>query len=355
MPPPADPTDRQIRASVYKVVRAYLEVERGLRAPEQLERFLTAAEHRRHRNRPSDPRLRTRQAVLPTDVGPIHLDRHLPGQITASVTTRETDQHWGALVLHLVHQRDGRWRIDQLERLRRPSIARQQTPSQPVDLDQRIARVTEERRLAEAAHRAISTRLTEVRTNGGRKQAGGDITMLQQQQRTWERRTAELGHELTTLRQKRDSHERFPGAGASQPTPATPTEPTAKREPEQLPLKRPTRPSTPAEPTGLSERQLTAALGPVPDDDWQRRLWHGLADEIRTYRRRWKVTDPRTLLGAETVHPDQERERQGLAELLRASARELRSEPRRSRDYPSDADIARSAARQYGRSVIAER
>ena len=350
-----EPTDRQLRASIYKLVRAYLEVERGLRSYNQLERFVTAAEYRRHRNRPSDPRLRTGRAVLPTDVGRIHLDRHLPGQITATVTTRETDQHWGALVLHVVRQDDGRWRIDQLERLRRPNIARHPTVSQPVDLEQRIAQVVEERRLAQAAHRATTTRLAEVRTSRGRKTAADDLARLQQQQRSWQRRTTELDDELTRLREKHELHHRFPEAGPRGSTLATPSEATGKREPDQPSTRRPTRTAIPPEPTDLSHQQLTAALGPVPDDGWQQRLWDGLADEIRTYRRRWKISDPRTLLGADTNVPQQQREREELAELLRASARELRSEPRRSHDHPSDADIARSAARQYRLSVVTER
>jgi hypothetical protein len=352
--PPAEPTDRQLRASVYKVVRAYLEVERGLRAYEQLERFVTAAEYRRHRNRPCDPRLRTGRAVLPTDVGPIHLDRHLPGQITATVTTREEDQRWGALVLHFVRPRDGRWRINQLERLRRPSVARQPTPSARVDLDQRIEHVDEERRLADAAHRATTTRLTEARNTTGRR-AADDVEMLEAQQRAWERRRSELDDELKSLQDRRDIQQRFPEADASPAAPATPTEPRTKQDLDQQPPARNAHQPTPAEPIKVSHRQLTAALGPLPHDDWRRRLWQGLADEIRTYRHRWKITDPRTLLGPETNDPDHQRERQELAALLRASARELSNKPRRSHDLPSDADIARSAARQYGRRVVTER
>lgn len=85
--PASHPTDRQVRAEVYKIVRAYLEIERGLRPPEQLERYLTPAEYRRHRQHPPDQTIRTGQAVLPTDIRRIHLDRHLPGQITATAAT----------------------------------------------------------------------------------------------------------------------------------------------------------------------------------------------------------------------------------------------------------------------------
>jgi hypothetical protein len=128
---PTDPTDRQLRAAIYRIARTYLEIERGLRPPEHLESVLTPAEYRRHRHTPSPARTRTGDAVLPTDIGHIHLDRHLPGQITATLPTRETGQHWGALVLHLARRHTGRWRIDQLERLTRPSVAREPTRNPP--------------------------------------------------------------------------------------------------------------------------------------------------------------------------------------------------------------------------------
>jgi hypothetical protein len=76
--PTDDPTDRQVRAQIYKIVRVYLEIERGLRPPDQLEKYLTPAEYRRHRRCPQPPASRPREAVLPTDVGRIRLDRHLP-------------------------------------------------------------------------------------------------------------------------------------------------------------------------------------------------------------------------------------------------------------------------------------
>jgi hypothetical protein len=87
MPSSDEPTDPQVRAQIYKIVRVYLEIERGLRPPEQLENYLTPAEYRRHRRRPQPPASRPREAVLPTDVGRIRLDRHLPGQITATIPT----------------------------------------------------------------------------------------------------------------------------------------------------------------------------------------------------------------------------------------------------------------------------
>jgi hypothetical protein len=134
-----EPTDRRIRADVYRITRLYLEVERACRPPDVLEQFLTPAEYRRHRSRPRHPASHTREAVLPSDIGRIHLDRHLPGQITATIPTRESGERWGALVLHFARH-TGRWRIDQLERLTRPTVARDAptAPAAPTELDTRI-------------------------------------------------------------------------------------------------------------------------------------------------------------------------------------------------------------------------
>ena len=326
---PTGPTDRQLRASIYKVAHAYLEVERGLRAYDQLERFLTPAEHRRHRNRPSDPRLRTGQIVLPTDIGPIHIDRHLPGQITATLTTRETHDRWGALVLHLVCQEEGRWRIDQLERLRRPTVARQHTAHEPPDLDQRIDHVEDERRLVDAAFRATTTRLAEVNDQSGATQ-DDDRELLRAQQQVWKRRRAELDDEREQLRDRRELHEPF-------------------TNPEVV------APATADTRTELTDQQLVEVLGPIPEDQWRRRLWTGLAEEISTYRERWNISDPRTLLGGETDDPRHQRDREVLADTLRAAAPQFSREPQRSPDLPREADLARSAARRHGRGVVTER
>jgi hypothetical protein len=292
--PSSEPTDRQVRADVYRITRVYLEVERGLRPPEQLEKFLTPAEYRRHRSRPQHPAARDREPVLPTDVGRIHLDRHLPGQITATIPTRETGEHWGALVLHFVRNHAGRWRIDQLERLTRPTVARDtpKTPPEPKDLDTRVRVIEEERRLVDAAHRATTTRVRELREAG----ADRDQTReLRTQQKTWKRLRSELDTELATLRHIRELRHALADIDLRHDR----------------------------HPTELDDQQLDVLLGPVPDHKWRRGLRDGVIDEIHTYRRRWNVTDPRNVLGPTPDDPDHQHDRDELARTLRAAARAL--------------------------------
>ncbi|MBS3942002.1 MAG: hypothetical protein KG028_13675 [Actinobacteria bacterium] len=300
------PTDLQVRADIYKIAKAYLETERGLRPPEHLERFLTPAEYRRHRKQPVDTRIRTGETVLPTDVGRIHLDRHLPGQITATITTRETDDRWGALVLHFARDHAGRWGIDQLERLTRPSIARQQTrqPAGHADLDEQIGRVEGERRLVDSALRATRTRLTELRRAAAPATATDrdTIRQLRDQQRTWKHRRQELDEELTELRQLRD----------------------LRRDLADVDLRHE------VHPTELDGGQLEKLLGPIPDDDWRQGLRNGVIDEIHTYRRRWNVTDARSVLGPVPDDADHQHDRDELAQTLRAAAKALGTHRRQS-------------------------
>ena len=326
---PAEPSDRQLRAFLYHIAHVYLEVERGLRSPDHLERYLTAAEYRRHRTLRINARDRARESVLPTDIGHIHIDRHLQGQITAAIPTREIGDHWGALVLHLAHRREG-WRIDQLQRLDRPNIARETTPSAPgaTDLEQRISRVEEERKLVQAAHRATTSRIKDLRAAGNRDADGKqDLRQQRQLQRTWKRRAVELDHELDQLHRRRQ-------------------------------LARETRGNRPhgngTHPAEFTQDQLVHVLGPVPADPSRSRLWHGVADTIQNYRRRWNITDERTVLGAVTDNQTHFNERHELAFTLRAAARALgtasqpaHEQPARgtNRAMPTDQDPGRAAER----------
>jgi hypothetical protein len=318
--PAASPTDRQVRADVYKITRVFLEVERGLRPPDQLEALLTDAEYRRHRKHPRHPSSRTREVVVPADVGQIHLDRHLPGQLTATVPTRETGDRWGALVLHFTRNPTG-WRIDQLERLTRASVAREpnRRSDEPQDIDVRIRDVEAERHLVDAFHRAATTRLRELRHTGVDKDRQREV---RQQQQTWKRRRTELDDELTQLRTTRGLRARLADVDC--------------------------RPQPPA--TDMDDTQLQRLLGPVPDDHRRQGLRDGLVEEITTYRRRWNVTDTRNILGPDPADPDHRRDRDELADTLRAAARALGTSPE-----PGDRNTRSRQQQGHGRDVAAER
>ena len=293
--PAVEPTDRQLRAILYHIAHVCLEVERGLRPREHLEPYLTDAEYRRHCKRPLHPR-RTGRTVLPTDIGHIHLDRHLPGQITAAIPTRETDDRWSALVLHCTKGHARGWRVDQLERLAAPNLTRDPAPRPATspDLDTSIRRVEDECKLVEAAHRATTTRLRELRDRPATADSKEATRKLRQQQHTWKTYRGQLRDELDSLCHRRELLQQ-------------------QQEPSTADLGR-------SSATDLSHNQLIAVLGRVPDKGWQRRLWEGVAEEIQIYRNRWDVTDPHTVLGEVPDNQTHYLERYDLAFTLRAIA-----------------------------------
>jgi hypothetical protein len=226
-------------------------------------------------------------------------------------------------VLHFARDHTGRWRIDQLERLTRPSIVRDpdRRPAEPKDLDARICDVETERRVVDAAHRAATTRLRELRRESADK---GQQREVRQQQRIWKRRRSELDHELTHLRTTRGLRARLVDVDRRTQHPVT----------------------------DLDDAQLDRLLGPVPDDDWQQRLRDGLIEEIHTFRRRWNVTDARNVLGPDSADPDHRRDRDELADTLRAAARTLGTSPE-----PPGSGTSRRCRHQHdqARGVAAER
>jgi hypothetical protein len=227
-------------------------------------------------------------------------------------------------VLHLAKSHAGRWRIDQLERLARPSVARNpdQQPHERKDLDTRIRDIEGERRVVDAAHRATTTRLRELRAAGADPKR---LRELRRQRQTWKARREELDTELDQVRTTRRLRDQLADL--------------------DLPSRR--------HPTELDDTQLEQLLGPQPDHEWRRGLRDGLIDEIHTYRRRCNVTDPRNVLGAIPTDLDHRGDRDELADTLRAAAKALgtRSRPGLGRDD----EATRRTDRAHDRDVAAER
>jgi hypothetical protein len=108
---------RQLRAVVYKIAVTYLEVERGLRPPDQLAAFLSPTEYRRHRATTRRPRAVVRP-VRPPDIGRVRIDAATSKRVNASVLVRRDDDAWSSLLVDL--EKTGRgWQVDRLDRLER--------------------------------------------------------------------------------------------------------------------------------------------------------------------------------------------------------------------------------------------
>lgn len=293
-----EPTDQQLRRVAYSIARMFMEIERGLRPPEHIERLMTKPAYLRFRRTPLPRRFPQSGPVLPTDVRGIHVSRHLPGQVTASMTCREQDDRWGAIVLHLrAPRRPGEtWKADQLERLVNIGHELRRDPEikSPPDLSERIRLVEGERSLAQGARGAASARLKELRQLPADEQDKPAMKALRQQRTFWSAKVKELDDEILGLKRTQQLRERLGLLGVD--------DQTAK----------------------LSLDKLERFLGSRPTDGRRAQLWQVAADDVQGYRERWDVCDPQIALGAEPDDPEQRRHRERVAELLRTVAPQLR-------------------------------
>lgn len=298
-----EPSDQMLRRVAYSIARMYMEIERGLRSPEHLQPVLTKPAYLVFRRTTMPQRFPNAGPVLPTDIRGITVNRHVAGQATISMTTREEEDRWGAIVLHLRAPKGpgDSWKADQLERIRRHrrELARERETPEPVGLPERISRVEQERNLSEAAGRAVAARLKELKALPEEQQDRDEMKGLRQQRRRWSAKVKELDEEMLDLRRRHALRTRL-GLGV---------ETLNGHGPE------------------LSAEELGRVLGPKPPDDRRAALWQTAADGIQSYRTRWDVTDTQTALGASPEDAEQRRHRGQVAELLRTLAPQLRRDP----------------------------
>lgn len=320
------PNERKLRAAVVHVARVYVEVERGLRSPDHLERILARREYQRHRREPPETRHPGTGPVVPDDIGQVHLDRSVPGQVTASVNTRETGDRWGALTIHFRERREG-WVVDHLQRLPRRGLEAEQKPTtiDPNGFTDRMREVEQELRLVSSARRGVQARLDDLLSRGDSAlPEPPDARQLRDQLTHWTNHEAELERELAGLDRRRELHERlglspaYPGGG---------------------PLPEPAENSV--------TQRLDRVLGSRPDDPEDRQLWDAAHEEVRAYRRFWDIDDTRSLLGRQPTVEWQQRHRAHVVDLLRSTAANLRAHQRAiGRD--GELDRRRELDRSFG-------
>lgn len=194
------PTDDQLADILRFVARTCLEVERGLRPPEHLEQLMGRAAADRWSRVGRLGRFRG-GPVVDTDLGSPRWSRLTDSCVTATVVTRTEGDRWGALTFRLEAER-GHWRIAELQRLLAAAHYRttgDRRAPEPAPAD-RLASVTEERKLARAALAATRQRLAELRGAPG-------VRAVRDLVRYWRRKVAELDRELTELATRRDTRQ----------------------------------------------------------------------------------------------------------------------------------------------------
>lgn len=158
-------TDDELSQVVRYVAQLALEVERGLRPPDQLATVMDPTGLKRWQQVSPRPSLPSRP-VLPDDIGPPRVSRPGTGRALANVTVRTEPGRWAAVSMSL-DVRPGRCRVMDLHRLpatgeRRAHRPTERAPDVPLEVQARQLR--EVRDVAQAAGDAARQRLNELAT-----------------------------------------------------------------------------------------------------------------------------------------------------------------------------------------------
>ena len=284
---PRPMTRQQLRAVVYRIAVIYLEVERGLRPPDQLAAFLSPAEYRRHRATSRGTGAAPRP-VRPHDVGRVLMDGSKPQQVSATVMVRRGADGWSALLVDLRQTGQG-WQVERLDCLERL------LPREPrhIEIDEdavqrRIRVVDHERRAVEAAYTAASRRYERVPDK-----RVGKAKPLRDERNRLRGRLEELQSEATSLDQR----------GLQ----------TALVTTGELPS---------SDEHARAQGPVETILGPRPDDPHQAGVWDRAGEALAAYEDRWNLGSPTDLLRAAGVDT-QESDRRDLLQLLAQAAQTL--------------------------------
>ncbi len=288
---PRPMTPNQLRAVVYNIARTYLEVERGLRPPDQLSAFLSRGEYRRHRVTGRGQRAASRP-VRPTDIGKVRLDAAMPDRVHASVLVRRDDDRWSSLLVDLKQTGHG-WRVERLDRLERL------VPREPrhVEIDEEA--VDRRRRFVEAEQRAVEAASTAANRRYERlpdKRVRGAKALRDDRDR-WQARLEELQAEGALLDRGRQADHG----------------PARESLDGEHPRARPA---------------VETILGPRPDEPVRAVVWDRAEQALAAYAERWDLDPSNTLLRGACIDA-QEAERRDLLQTVARAAHELEAETSR--------------------------
>jgi hypothetical protein len=186
-------TDEELEAFARFLARVTLEIERDLRPPEQLLRFMPARAWQQWQH----ARLPGKFAGGPvhrSDIGRPRIERLDDKRAIVNVVTRTDTERWGALTMRL-DATSGRWRAASLQRLYAARHYRTGPPRPvvPVPIERRLATANTDRKQAAAALAAATRRAAELpKGSDGHRQTTSLST-------TWKHLLAELDREISTL------------------------------------------------------------------------------------------------------------------------------------------------------------
>lgn len=192
-------TDEELEAFARFLARVTLEIERDLRPPEQLLRFMPTRAWQQWQQ----ARLPGRFAGGPvhrSDIGRARIERLDTRRALVNVVTRTDTERWGALTMRL-DATNGRWQAASLQRLYAARHYRTGAirPIVPVSIERRLAIATTDRQQAAAALAAVTRRASELpKGSDGHRHTSSLST-------TWKRIIDDLDREISTLQHKQQT------------------------------------------------------------------------------------------------------------------------------------------------------
>ena len=190
-------TDPELEEFAAFLARLTLEVERNLRDPDQLLKFMPARTWQQWQQGRLPGGFQG-GAVVKSDIGRPRIQRVDELRALANVVTRTEATRWGALTMKL-DATAGRWQAASIQRLYAAHHYRTGPAPTVVELpvEQRLATARADRSHATAANRAIDRRLGELPAGSDAHREVGRLST------TWKKVVADLDREIATL-QPRD-------------------------------------------------------------------------------------------------------------------------------------------------------
>lgn len=362
-----DLTDEELEHVAVYIARRYLEVERGLRGKECLQRYLTFEAYTRQ-YAPEVSRFGQGGIVRQTDVGRVALQRPRADLAYVAVTARQEGDRWGALLMEMRASERGVWRVAELTRAQDRNLVRRVPLRHPLQTKpgREASSITQATMTAQLARTAADQRYMRIRQElarlmpekpAGELQPGDRVNTGTLQEQRWSKVRGVVGdasgdvivrtgngtvlhvsaqHPIPVLaadeaemrQARRDAADVARGLLAAAEELARWDRQLVDLEGERTRLegRNATTARSASHPAPEPPGYLTRTLGPQPRNGQTREAWDEAAAAIEAYRARWGITRTDCSLGRQAEDPHQRAERDTLVAALRDLTSRMREQ-----------------------------
>ncbi len=379
-------TDEELEHVAVYIARRYLEVERGLRGKECLQRYLSFEAYSRQ-YAPEASRFGNGGIVRQSDLGRVTLQRPQTSLAYIVITARQEGDRWGALLMEMRANKEGVWRVTELTRAQDRNLVK------PVPMPRKKQSVEPERLAASRAHTVLAAqtarkvaeeRYIRVRKElarlmpekpAGELQPGDRVNTGTVQEQRWNKVRGVVGDAVGDVIVRAGNGTVF-RVSAQHPIPVLAADEKDLRQGRReaaeagrellqaaeelarwdrqlvdLGTERGLSDQRTAEPRRAEARSMATpplymarTLGPPPGGAEARKAWDEAAAAIEAYRNRWEITRMDCALGQQPEDPQQRAERDATVAALRDLTARIR-----------ELDHDRSTRRASDRSAAPER